>query len=104
MTFREQFLLDTQDLRAWFDPETFGRVLDIDGHKILGILVSHVEDKQYTGTEGYSVSMSRLYVRASDVKGVTAGQSVTVDGTVYTVRSYDLLGGALWRVLLEGAG
>ena len=103
-TFREQFLIDTEDFRAWFDPGTFGKFHDIDGHKVLGVMVSvrPSEDNPYPGTEGYAVSQARLYVRGSDVSGVNAGQSVMVDGRLWRVKYYDDMAGAVLRIGLEG--
>ncbi|MBQ6971805.1 MAG: hypothetical protein IJP86_05555 [Synergistaceae bacterium] len=104
LTFRQQFLIDTQDFRAWFDPETFGKFHDVDGHKVLGVLVKvrPSDDMPMSGTEGYAVSSARLYVRKSDVSGVNAGQSVRIDGRLWTVKYYDDIGEAVYRIGLEG--
>ena len=96
-------LLDTKDFRAWFDADTFGRILDINGHKILGVLVKDCPgvNRQAEGTEGYSRATARLYLRAGDVKGVNAGQSVRVDGVPYVVKQYDDMAGAVLRISME---
>lgn len=104
VTFRDYFRRDCHDGRAFFDTGAFADILDIDGHKVTGLFLKDTNtNNQLPGTEGYSQQTARLYLRAEGIAGVNAGQSIRVNGTVYTVKSHDVLCGHVRRIMLEAA-
>ena len=105
LTFRDFFHRDVENPCAWFDPSTFGRWLDIDGRKILGVMVkSRASMKESDpSTEGYANTVARLYLKSRDVTGVNAGQSIRVEGHAYQVLGHDITGGQVVRIDLGSA-
>lgn len=104
VTFRDFFRRDADDPRAFFDTGAFADILDIDGHKVTGLLLKDTNINAHApDTEGYSQQTARLYLRSKGISGVNAGQSIRVNGVVYTVKSHDVLGGYVHRIMLEGA-
>lgn len=98
---------DTLDPDILIDLEAFGRLHDIDGHKVPGVLVRgqvSVLDalRARESGEGISQMVKVLYVRRDDIDGVTPEQPVRLDGKIYTVRRADEVQGVLWRIELGG--
>ena len=96
---------DVRDNRIWFDPGAFGKMIDINGRRILGVMTGARlnEDRQTPGTEGYARASMRLYVRTCDVSGVNAGSQLRIDGKIYVVKYCDDMAGAVMRIGLEAA-
>ena len=51
--------------------------------------------------EGVYKSRGVLFVRAQEIEGVNANQSLRLDGRLYTVAEARLLQDQVWRIVLE---
>jgi hypothetical protein len=108
-TFRDQVTLDFEDGAAWFNIDEFGRFHDIEGQKVLSIFVGDrrsqtIEIRTATkeNPEGIVKSRGILFVRADEIEGVRADQSLRLDGRLYTVTEARILQDRVWRIVLEG--
>ena len=108
MTFRDHVGLDLEDGAAWFNPDEFGKYHDIEGKKVLSVFVGDqrgqsIAVKLHTNenTEGVVKGRGILFVRADEIDGVRADQSLRLDGRLYTVAEVRLLQGRVWRIVLE---
>jgi hypothetical protein len=52
-------------------------------------------------TEGVVKARGILFVRADEIEGVRADQSLRLDGRLYTVAEARILQGKVWRIVLE---
>ena len=93
--FRE-FVHD--DLNLNFFGHEFADFNDIDGHKILSILVNANEE---SGTQGVMRSQVILYCKHDDISGLAQDQSVRVNGDLYTVKEFHAISNYVWKILLE---
>lgn len=92
------FHRDVDDSRIWFDVSAFGEILNIDGHKVLGVMMRPKNDRY---KEGFSRGDMTLYVKCSDVSNVTAGQEVNIDGVNFTVKTHSVTGHEVRRIELQ---
>ena len=79
---------------------------DIDGHKILSILVNDtkgvsVPASEESGTQGVMRSNVILYCRYEDISGLNKKQSVRINGDLYTVLEFRNIKSYAWRIVLE---
>ena len=106
-TFIDFLAHDLDDDAVWFNNSEFARYHDVNGKKILSILVTETCTRTYTSggdkerPEGVSVAESILYCRVQEVAHVTAEQSLRVDGRLYTIKDANLLQDHVWRITLE---
>lgn len=103
LTFRDSFGHDVNDSKIWLDLGAFGEVLDIDGHKILGVMTRAREYgyERRGETERYSHGGFVLYVRSAEISNVTAGQQVKINGAKYAVKSRGEMLGQMRRIEIE---
>lgn len=106
--FHDNLAQDLDDGVVWFNPDEFGRFHDIDGVKILAVFAadrrSQTLDIRFDASqnpEGVFKSRGVLFVRAQEIEGVQAGQSLRLDGRLYTVAEARLLQSQVWRIVLE---
>ena len=99
-------LLD--DFNAWFNAAEFAAYHDIDGVKVLCLLVSDRRGKTLNvilgdehNSEGVIKARAVLFIRAQEIEGVKAGQSMSIDGRLYLVTDCRLLQNQVWRIELE---
>jgi hypothetical protein len=107
-TFRDQVTLDLEDGEVWFNLDEFGKFHDIEGKKVLSVFVGDQRGQTITirtGTnenpEGIVKSRGILFVRAYEIEGVRADQSLRLDGRLYTVAEARILQDRVWRIVLE---
>lgn len=102
-SIKEFFIADLEDGHIWYDLGAFAEIVDINGHKVKGILTSRTNSRYHRrdDTQGYSQGDMILYVKCSDVSNVTAGQSVRVNGVMFTVESHSVIGHAVRRIELS---
>jgi hypothetical protein len=107
-TFSGQLALDLEDGAAWFNIEEFGKLHDIEGRKVLSIFVGDrrsqtLEIRTDTNKvpEGVVKSRGILFVRADEIEGVRADQSLRLDGRLYTVAEARILQDRVWRIVLD---
>ena len=101
--FRE-FVHD--DLNLNFFGHEFADFNDIDGHKILSILVNDSKGvtlpaNEEAGTQGVMRSQVILYCKHDDISGLAQDQSVRVNGDLYTVKEFHAIKNYVWKILLE---
>ena len=105
-TFRDQVILDFEDGAVWFNPEEFGAFHDIEGQKVLSVFVGDMRGQTIRITskenpEGIVKSRGVLFVRSNEIEGIRAGQSLRLDGRLYTVAEARILQDYVWRIVLE---
>jgi hypothetical protein len=105
-TFRDQVTLDFEDGAVWFNPEEFGRFHDIEGKKVLSLFVGDkrtqvIEIRTKENPEGVYKARGVLFIRIEEMEGVKAGQSLRLDGRLYTVAEARILQNRVWRIVLE---
>jgi hypothetical protein len=107
-TFRDQVAMDLEDGSAWFNVEEFGRLHDIAGKKILSVFVAdrrgqtiQTRTNSKENPEGIMKSRGILFVRAHEIEGVRADQSLRLDGRLYTVAEARIMQDRVWRIVLE---
>ena len=106
--FHAVFANDLDDFNAWFNAAEFAAYHDIDGVKVLCLLVSDRRGKTLNvilgdehNPEGVIKSRAVLFIRAQEIEGVKAGQSMSIDGRLYLVTDCRLLQNQVWRIELE---
>ena len=107
-TFRRQVEQDLEDGAAWFNSDEFGKYHDIDGKKVLSVFTADrrgqtiaIKLNTNENTEGVVKSRGILFVRADEIDGVKADQSLRLDGRLYYVAEARILQGCVWRIVLE---
>jgi hypothetical protein len=107
-TFRDQVALDFEDGAAWFNVDEFGKFHDIEGKKVLSVFVGdqrgqtiEIRANSNENPEGIVKSRGILFVRADEIEGVRADQSLRLDGRLYTVAEARVLQDRVWRIALE---
>lgn len=104
-TLHEAVKEDVSDPELWFDDEEFARWLDVDGHKVLGVLVQDRKTQRHeipsNEGEGYAKGRMLLFVRAKDIKGVKARQTIRIDGKIYVVESGHEIQGVVRKIELS---
>ena len=107
-TFREQVDRDLETGAVWFNPEEFFEFHDIEGEKVLSVLVGDHRNKTVDvrirsdeAPEGITKSRSILFIREQDIEAPKADGYLRVDGRLYTVSDSRLVQGKVWRVVLE---
>lgn len=107
-TFQEQVARDLDDGMVWFNPEEFGRFHDINGSKVLSVFAGDNRTQKLDirlgsneNPEGVYKSRVVLFVRAQEIEGLNANQSLRLDGRLYTVAEARLLQDQVWRIVLE---
>ena len=79
---------------------------EIDGHKVLSILINDVKgveipDAEEEGTQALMRSQVILYCRYRDISGLARDQSIRINGKLYTVKEFHEISNYVWRILLE---
>ena len=107
-TFLDFLAHDLDDGAVWFNASEFARWHNVNGKQILSIFTGNVRsqtinlsvggDQRYEGITG---SKGVLLCRAQDLKGAASGQSMKVDGKLYTVSEARLIQDQVWRIVLE---
>ena len=107
-TFRDQVELDLEDGAAWFNPDEFGKYHDIAGKKVLAVFAGDQRGQTIAirldtkeNTAGVVKSRGILFVRADEIDGVKADQTLRLDGRLYTVAEARILQGKVWKITLE---
>ena len=90
---------------AFFGHE-FADYNEIDGHKVLSIIINAVggvelPDSEEEGTQGIMRSQVILYCRHKDISGVARDRSVRLNGKLFTVKEFHEINNYVWRILLE---
>ncbi len=101
--FREFAL---EDINLNFFGHEFADFNDIDGHKILSILVNDVKGvsvpaSEESGTQGVMRSNVILYCRYEDISGLNKNQPIRINGDLYTVLEFHNIKSYAWRIVLE---
>ena len=93
-SLREQIRRDCEDSRNWFDLSGFAGVVDINGHKVTGILQSRRNSRYRRDDmpQGYSSGDMVLFAKCADISNVTAGQQIRVNGVKFTVAGHSVTG------------
>ena len=106
--FHAVFANDLDDFNAWFNAAEFAAYHDIDGVKVLCLLVRDRRGDALNLVlgdghrfEGVIKSRAVLFIRAQEIEGVKAGQSMSIDGRLYLVTDCRLLQNQVWRIELE---
>ena len=107
-TFLEQVAHDLDDGAVWFNPEEFGRFHDVNGSKVLSVFAGDSRTQKLDirlgsneNPEGIYKSRGVLFIRAQEIEGVNANQSLRLYGRLYTVVEARLLQDQVWRIVLE---
>ena len=106
-TFLDFLAHDLDDAAVWFNNSEFARFHDINGRKILSIFTSDIKTQtlnlNFNGEtlEGISRSRGILFCRVQDMKNPAAGQSLKLNGKLYTVSEARLIQDQVWRIVLE---
>lgn len=108
LNFRAEFANDLDDFNAWFNNFEFADFHDIDGVKVLSLFVSDRRGKVVNvilgdeqNPEGIVKSRGILFIRAQEIEGVKAGQSLHLDGRLYLIVDCRLIQNQVWRIELE---
>lgn len=107
-TFLDFLAHDIDDGAVWFNNSEFARFHDVNGKKILSIFTRNARSQTLNITlvdgqkaEGVTRSQGVLYCRAQDIKKVASGQSMKLNGKLYTVSEARLIQDQVWRIVLE---
>ena len=107
-TFRDQVKQDFEDGAAFFNPLEHAALHDIEGQKVLSVFVGdrrsqtiEIRTNSKENPEGIVKSRGILFVRAEEIEGVKADQSLRLDGRLYLVTEARILQGYVWRIVLE---
>ena len=105
-TFLDYFAHDLDDGAVWFNNSEFARFHDINGKQILSIFTADTRSQALSiniGDEVHDINKSRgvLFCRAQEMKCPNAGQSLKVNGKLYTVSEARLLQDQVCRIVLE---
>ena len=107
-TFLDFFAHDLDDGAVWFNNSEFARFHDVNGKKILAIFTQNARSQILNitlgdgrKTEGVTRSQGVLLCRAQDLKKVASGQSMKLNGKLYTVSEARLIQDQVWRIVLE---
>lgn len=106
-TFLDFFAHDLDDSAVWFNNSEFARFHDVNGKKILSIFTTNVRtqklniavNEQYP--DGITKSSGVLFCRSQELKNVKSGQSLKLNGKLYTVSDTQLIQDQVWRIVLE---
>ena len=95
-----------RDIHRNFFGLEFADFNDIDGHKILSILVNDVKGvamsaSEEAGTQGVMRSNVILYCRYEDISGLNKNQPIRINGDLYTVLEFHDIKKYAWRIVLE---
>lgn len=106
--FRDQVALDFDDGAVWFNIEEFGRLHDINGKKLPAVFAGdrrgqkvEIQSNSKEASEGIVKSRGILFVRADEIEGIRADQSLRLDGRLYIVTEARILQDRVWRIVLE---
>lgn len=86
----------TEDFDEFLDQDGFGIACKYKGRDLSGIFEKEYIETQLT--QGYA---PMLTVMDDDIEDIAQGDSITVSGTVYTVREYMADGTGLTKLILE---
>ena len=107
-TFQENVAQDFEDGAVWFNPDEFGRYHDIEGKKVLSVFAGDQRSQNIAirldtkeNTVGVVKSGGILFVRADEIGGVRADQTLRLDGRLYTVTEARILQEKVWKIVLE---
>ncbi|MDR2523680.1 MAG: hypothetical protein LBC93_08295 [Synergistaceae bacterium] len=105
-TFRDHVTLDLEDGAVWFNPEEFGEYHEINKKRVLSVFAGDqrgqtIAVRTRENPEGIVKSRGILFVRSNEIEGVKAGQSLRLDGRLYTVAEARILQDRVWRIVLE---
>lgn len=100
---KDFYARDIEDGHIWFDLGAFAEIVNINGHKVQAILASRRNSEYHRNgaTQGYSEGGMVLYAKCSDISNVTAGQSVKINGVMFTVESHGVIGHEVRRIELS---
>lgn len=95
-----------RDIHRNFFSHEFADFNDIDGHKVLSILVNDtkgvtIPTSEESGTQGVMRSNVILYCRYEDISGLNKNQSIRINGDLYTVLEFHNIKSYAWRIVLE---
>ena len=103
-TFLDFFAHDLTDGKVWYNSGEFARFHDINGYKLLSILVTNVISRSITTPEhdpqGINEAEGVLFCRSQEIKGVKEGQVIRVDYKEYVISKANLLQDQVWRIEL----
>ena len=92
------------DVSVFLNMKEFARYHDVDGHKLRCVLTSDSAAVPVVAPEGEILSGRNMvmYVSHEDITGISAGQSVRIDGKIYLVKDAQDVQNILWRIKLAG--
>ena len=107
-TFLDYLAHDLDDGASWFNNSEFARFNDINGKKILSIFTANIRSQtvniNVSGVQtrdGVTRSQGVLFCRVQDLKRAASGQSMKLNGKIYTVSEAHLIQDQVWRIVLE---
>lgn len=104
--FKDYVKQDVGSDALWLDTNAFGKIHDIDGHKVLGVFTSDTQTGTLTlreedSIEGLSKSRGIFYCSVNEVSGVHTNQPLKLDDKLYTVKDASVIQEYMWRIVLE---
>ena len=107
--FKDYVKQDVGSDALWLDTNAFGKIHDIDGHKVLGVFTSDTQTgraltlRDEDNIDGVEMSKSRgvFYCSVNEVAGVHTNQPIKLDGKLYTVSDASVIQEYMWRIVLE---
>ena len=94
------------DVNKSFFGFEFADYNDIDGHKVLSVIINaaggvEIPDAEEEGSQGVMRSQVILYCKHDDISGLARDQSVRLNGKLFTVKEFHEINNYVWRILLE---
>lgn len=107
-TFLDFLAHDLDDNAVWFNNSEFARFHDVNGKRILSVFTGNARSQPLNITlgegqklEGVTHSQGVLFCRVQDLKRAASGQTMKLNGKLYTVSEARLLQDQVWRIVLE---
>ena len=98
---RESIHEDMMNHECFFDENAFAEHYDIDGHKVLGLMLNSRTSREYDPDTGTSGRSGLTFIcRCDDVKDIRVNNIIRIDGKAYYVNEARRIQGMYWKIEL----